>query len=530
MTEQATQASAWSPLKNKLFATLWLATMASNIGTWMHEVGAGWLMTTLSDSAVMVALVQAATAFPVFVAALPAGALSDIVDRRKYLIVIQLFLMLVALSVGLLTAADAMTPWLLIGLTLLMGFGSAMMMPAWAAVTPEVVERKDLQAAIALNSMGMNVARAIGPALAGLIIASVSIELVFLLNAASFFCTIAVLIAWKRPAKTSTLPAERFTSAFAAGIRFSRHSKELRSVLVRGAGFFLFASGLWALMPLLARQIPGGGPNTYGLMVGAVGAGAVMGAILLPKIRNYVRRDNLVVLAAVLYAGTMIALPFITVTEAIVVSLLLSGAAWIGVLSSLQVAAQTSLPNWVRARGLAVFMSVFMGSMAIGSYLWGSVAEAYGLELAYWIAGGLAVLSAIITRPWSIEGQDDLDLTPSMHWPEVSSDIEHDRGPVLITIEYPVEDTKSFLEYIYQLRSERLRDGAISWQVYEHSDEENLFIETFVVTSWIEHLRQHERVTHTDKEIQEKLTTTLQPNSKPKVNHYIAPDLLPKHT
>jgi MFS family permease len=305
---QALTTSPWVPLHNRVFRMLWLASIASNIGSWMHEVGAGWLMTTLAPSPLMVALVQAATTAPVFLLALPAGALADIIDRRRYLIASQIWMMLVAGTLGVLTLLDATTAPILLILTFALGIGTAMMMPAWGAITPELVPRTDLQAAIGLNTMGMNVSRSVGPALAGLIVASLGPGVVFLLNAFSFLGVIAVLKHWQRAPRVSELPAERVVGAIRAGLRYARHSPELRAVFIRCSAFFIFASASWALLPLIVRQELQRGPGTYGVFIACIGIGALVGALLLPRIHTRISRDSIVAVATGLYAIAMLTL------------------------------------------------------------------------------------------------------------------------------------------------------------------------------------------------------------------------------
>lgn len=345
----------------------------------MHDIGAGWLMTSLSPTPVMVALVQTATTLPIFFLAMPAGALSDILDRRRYLVVIQIWMGCVAAFLGFLTLSGLTTAWVLVALTFAMGVGTAMMMPAWAAVVPELVPRQELQPAIALNSLGINVARAIGPALAGVIVSLAGTGAVFVLNAVSYLGVIVVLVRWQRQAAPTGLPSERFLGAMRAGFRFARYAPELQAAVIRGLGFFLFASASWALLPLIARNLEAGGPQAFGILVGSIGAGAVAGAFVLPTLREKFSRDTLVAGATVLYAGALLVLATIDRLLPLTLAMAVSGMAWITVLSSLQVAAQMALPNWVRSRGLAVFMTIFMGSMALGSLLWGSVAQLYGI-------------------------------------------------------------------------------------------------------------------------------------------------------
>ena len=527
-TADAKEASAWSPLKIPLFRALWLATIASNIGTWMHDIGAGWLMTSLSPTPVMVALVQTATTLPILFLALPAGALADIVDRRRYLLVIQLWLAAVAALLALLTVAGAMTAWMLVVLTFAMGIGTAMMMPAWAAVTPEIVPRADLQSAIALNSMGMNVARAIGPAIAGVIVSAAGTGAVFALNAVSFIGVMVVLFFWKREAAATTLPAERFFSALRTGFRFARHHEPLQGAVIRGIGFFLFASAPWALLPLIAKDLVGGGAQTFGILVAAIGAGAVLGALLLPRLRKKLSKDILVAGATILYAVAMLALAYLTNLPALGVAMIFSGMAWIAVLSSLQVAAQLALPNWVRSRGLAVFMAAFMGSMALGSLLWGNLAQQTSIATALVVAAAGAVLAIGVTWRWQLGAIEEIDLTPSMHWPcpVTHEGVTPDRGPVMVTIIYQVEEAQrgAFLDAIRDLGQRRKRDGAFAWGIFEDTERPRRFVEYFMVESWLEHLRQHERITNADRQLQDSVRGFLAAGSEPMITHYVAPE------
>ncbi len=437
-TVKTTVVSPWAPLHHKVFRMLWIASVVSNIGTWMHEVGAGWLMTSLSPTPLMVAMVQAATSAPVFLLALPAGALADIVDRRRYLIAAQLWMLVVAGTLGVLTLAGITTAPILLVFTFALGIGTAMVMPAWGAITPELVQRAELPAAIGLNTIGMNVSRSVGPALAGLIVAAAGSGVVFILNALSFLAVISALLIWKREPKTSELPAERVIGAIRAGLRYARHSPELRAVLTRGAAFFVFASASWALLPLIVRQELHRGPSTFGLFLACLGVGAICGALLLPRLLARLSRDKIVAGATVLYAVAMLALAHSGHVIAAGTAMLVTGVAWICVVSSLMTAAQTALPGWVRARGLALFWVVFMGGMAAGSAIWGQVASWTGIPYALTASAFGALLGIAATRRFHIGRHDADDRSPSVHWPipMMSEEVESDRGPVMVTVEY----------------------------------------------------------------------------------------------
>src|SRR2546428_5036653 len=366
-------ASAWSPLRQSLFRALWIASVTSNIGTWMHEVGAGWLMTSLTQSPLMVALMQTATSLPIFLLALPAGALADLVDRRRMLLFTQGWMLTAAALLGALTLLDLTTPWVLLMLTFVLGAGAAMNAPAWQATAPELVSRAELPAAVALTGMGLNLARAVGPALGGAVVAAAGPGAVFLLNAISFLSVMLVLYRWRRTTEDGPAPAEQVTSAIRAGIRYTRHAPALRAVLVRTGLFVLFASALWALLPVLARHEMGLNSIGYGILFGCLGTGAVAGAILLPAMRSRLSTDALVAGATISFAAVTVAMAQVRDFGLLCVVMVAGGVAWITLMASFNVATQMAVPSWVRARALALYLLMFQGGMAAGSVFWGEV-------------------------------------------------------------------------------------------------------------------------------------------------------------
>jgi MFS family permease len=520
------QSSAWQPLRHKLFLAVWLATLVSNIGTWMQSVGASWMMASLTANPVMVALVQTVSTAPIMLLALPAGALADIADRRRYLLGTQIWMFLSALGLYYCTLNGIVTDWLLIGFTFLLGCGAAMSMPAWSAVTTELVPKIELHAAITLNGLGMNASRAIGPAIAGYLISLYGVASVFFLNAISFLFVIAVLVFWKRVPIQNSLPAERFFAAIRSGLRYARYSSLLPSILLRGMAFFLSASALWALLPILVSNRLHTGATTYGLLLACIGIGAVACAVVLPLIRQQIRSDNLVRLATLVYGCTLVILATEDNLYLLSVAMLLSGAAWICVMSSLQVAAQASLPDWVRARGLSVFMMVFMGGMAVGSLIWGYLAKRYGIEISLIAAAGSLLLGILVTWKFSISGYENSDFTPSQHWPlPLIDQAPHlDQGPVMVTIGYNV-DIKQLSEFHRlsgQLQKIRKRDGAYFWELYQDTAQAGHYVECFMVESWLEHLRQHNRVSVSDQVLQEQISGCLLEGTTKTISHYIA--------
>ncbi len=517
---------AWTPLQTALFRNLWIATIVSNVGAWMQDVGAGWLMTSLSSSPSIVALVEAADSFPLMLLALPAGALADIVDRRRLLIVIQFYLLIVTATLGILTLLDLMTAWTLLGFVFILGVGTAVMMPAWSAIVPELVPHDQMPAAVALNSVAINAARAVGPAIAGVLVAAVGVWLVFVLNALSYVGIVAVLLRWRREHHKSTLPAERFLTAIRVGMRFVMHTHALQVVLIRGGAFFVFASATWSLFPLIVRRELGRGPEIYGLLLTCIGIGAVAGAMLLPRVRARISRDALVAGASALYALAALALAHVQNIGLLAVAMLATGVAWISILSALQVTAQMTLPAWVRARGLASFFVVFMAGMALGSILWGQVATRIGIPAALTIAA-LGMVAAIgLTWRFKLGQHQVLDFRPTLDWPApvLAETPEPDSGPVMVTIEYRVQPAKraEFVTAMQSVREMRRRSGAYFWELFHDSADTARFIECFMDESWLEHLRQHERASVSDREIRERAKQFMVEGASTKSQHWLA--------
>ncbi len=514
------------PLSYPVFRALWIATIVSNVGTWMHDVGAGWLMTSLSADPLMVALVQAATTFPLFVLALPAGALADIVDRRKLLMAAQAFGLFAAAGLAAVTAAGLTTSWLLLGFTVVLAIGAAFSAPAFQAIVPELVPQPALQQAVALNSLGVNIARAIGPALGGLIIAAAGPAAVFAANAISVFGVLLVLLRWQRVTTERHLPAEHLAGAMRAGLRYALRAPELQIVLIRAAGFFLFASALWALLPIMARRELDLDPAGYGGLLAFIGIGAIAGALLLSRWRGWLNANTVTLVASILLAAAMAGLAVATQFGAAAAALFVAGLAWIAMMASLNGGAQASSPGWIKARALAIYLLVFQGSMTAGAAAWGTLASAIGVPATLLgAAGGLVAASLVLGSRYRFVDGTGIDLTPSSHWPTpvVEGHVEHDSGPVLVTIEYQVEKsgTAAFFAEMQQMRRIRHRDGAIHWGVYEDTERPGCVIETFTVESWLEHLRQHDRVTQADRQQQERLATFLRPGTTPRVRHFV---------
>jgi MFS family permease len=517
--------SALGAFHHRAFAVLWAATVVSNIGGWMYSAASAWLMTGLDPSPVAVSLVQVATNLPTFLFALLAGALADIVDKRRLLIVVEACITVSSTALAALIWLDLITPGRLLFLTFLIEAGAALTAPAWQSIVPQLVPRQDLPEAVAATSVGVNVSRALGPALGGVITAALGIAAPFWVNAGSNLGSIAGLLWWRAPQTgRGRLPTERLASAVQTGIRYARHSQHLRATLLRAVGFFLFASAYWALLPLVARDRIAGGPRLYGILLGVIGASAVGGAFALPWLKRQLGPDRLVAGGAIGTASALLLFGLARNPATAIAASVLAGISWIAVLSSLNVSAQFALPEWVRGRGLAVYMTVLFGSTTLGSAIWGEVASAAGLPAAHFLAAAGALLAIPLTWRWKLQTALGMDLSPSMSWPApiVTGHVENDQGPVLVTVEYRISpaDREAFLTALERLSHVRRRDGAYAWGIFADTADRSRFLETFLVESWLEHLRQHERVTNADRMLQDHIHHLVQ--GTPKITHLVA--------
>lgn len=529
LSEGLGRASAWSPLRNPAFRALWLANVLSNIGTWMQNTAMAWLMAILAPSAVMVSLVQTAASLPIFLLALLAGAIADVVDRRRIIILTQTWMLIAASSLGVLTLLDLTTPWILLFLVLALGIGTALNAPAWQAIIPELIPRNQIPSAVALNSAGFNLARAIGPALGGFVLVAFGAGATFLINAASFLGVILVLITWKRPPVASALPAERIFAAMRTGIRFVRYAPAMQAVFIRALSFIICASSLMALLPLFARDNLRAGPSGYGLLLGFFGAGAVAGAAVLPTVLRKISLNTLAVVTNLIFAAAMSFIGLVQVFALDCAALFLCGASWLSLLSNFNSSVQSIAPGWVRGRCLAVYMLIFFGGMSGGSFIWGAAANVVGIPAAFYLSASGLVLGLAATSRFRLISGDRVDLTPSPHWPvpAVTFDPHPKDGPVLVTIEYRIDpgDWHEFGIALRKLRRARLRGGAFRWAVFVDLENPEIYHETFLVESWLEHLRQHERQTVADREIEHKAYSFNKGNGRPKVAHLLAKPL-----
>jgi MFS family permease len=523
----ASRPSPWGPLRRRAFRALWIAQFASNAGTWTQTVGAQWLMGDLGGGALPVALVQTATTLPVFLLVLPAGALGDIVDRRRLLLVGQALMVVGAAALAILTAADQMTRVLLLGLIALMGVGQALSVPSFQAIQPELVPREEIPQAALLNGANANVARAVGPALGGVLIAAVGPAGTFALNAVSFVGVLLVLALWRRPADDRPLGAEHIRGALRAGARYVRSAPAFGAILGRSLVFMLFASGLWALLPAVARGPLGLGPGGYGLLLGSLGAGAVAGAFVVPRLSRMMSASVLVAGATLVYAGGMLVVGLVDSVPLVVVVLPAVGLAWIAVQSTLGAAAQVVLPDWARARALAYFQLVFMGGQALGALTWGALAAATSLRIAFVAPAAGLVMGAVLGLRRLALHRDELDVRAAQHWPEpvVGHTPPAEAGPVLVTVQWPVApgSEEAFVAAMAPVGRSRRRTGAALWGLFQDAEDPTMFLETFTVKTWHEHLRQHlERGTVMDQELERRARDLLRPGEEPRVRHLLS--------
>jgi len=514
--------SALAPLRHPVYRSLWIAQLVSNVGTWMHDVGAAWLITESHASPLLASLLQTASSLPVVFLALPAGTVADVVDRRQILLMTQTWMCLVAGLLGVLTLAGLTTPAVLLGFTFAMGVGVALNTPAWQATVPSVVPREELTAAAALGSVGFNIARVVGPALGGLIVAAAGSWAVFLLNALSFFGTIGVLWTWKPPKRDSALPRERFYGALRAGFRFARHAPSLRSILIRTSAVVIPGSAVWALLPVLARRLELTSFQ-YGTLLGCLGLGAVAGAVLLPMLRRRYSIDVIVAGGSLIWAGAAVSLAFAGRFPVLCATLAIGGMGWITLMSNLNAAAQTALPSWVRARGLAFYILAFQGGFALGGVLWGSVASATDLRTTLLLSAAGVTMGLLTIRKHRLDAAVAGDVTTSLHWPtpRLYQEPSAEDGPVLVTVEYlvPREAGEAFVADARRFERLRRRDGALQWGLFRDLEDPRRWLETFLVESWAEHMRQHGRHTVADRAIEQRALRHLVAGETPKVSH-----------
>ncbi len=497
--------AALAPLQSVVFRGLWFAWLAANMTMWMNDVAAAWLMTSLTSDPMMVALVSTASTLPVFLLGLPSGAMADILDRRRYFAATQLWVSLIALVLAAVALAGKLTAPLLLLLTFANGVGLALRWPVFAAIVPQVVGREQMPMALALNGIAMNLSRVIGPALAGALLAAFNAAAVFVLNALLAAVAMVLILRWKSEPRTSTLPGERFIGAMRAGVNFAMQSPRLKTVLLRVFLFFTQASALVALLPLVALELHGGGPGSFTLMLSMVGAGAIVAALFFPRWRERFTRDQFVLVGTVVHALLAVAIVLVDEVWLAVPAMFVIGMAWISVANTLTVAAQTAMPDWVRARGMSIYQMGLMGGSAAGALLWGQVASWTNVQIAIIAASVFGMLVLLITRRLSVQWGQEIDFSPAKGGSvsEPAYAIGADEGPVMVTLEYQIDPARAaaFSVVMERTRRARLRQGALSWGLFRDTAVPGRYVEYFVDENWLEHQRRLERFTAFDAEL-----------------------------
>lgn len=517
--------TALSPLRYPVFRAVWSANILANLGTLIQSVGAAWLMISIAQSADMVALVQASTALPVMLLSLVAGALADNRDRRQVMLGTQFFMLTVSVVLAAFAWAGLITPWLLLLFTFLIGCGAAFNAPAWQASVGDMVPRPELPGAVALNSVGFNIARSIGPALGGAIVAAAGVAAAFAVNAASYVALIVVLARWQPVRTPAILPRESLAAAMAAGIRYVSMSPAIRTVLLRSAVFGAGSSGLIALMPLVAKDLLGGGPLVYGLMLGAFGVGAVAGAIGVARLRRTFSTETIVRVGCIAFAVAAAIAGLSRHLPVTMAGLLLAGAGWVLTLSTFNVAVQLAAPRWVVARALSLYQMAAFGGIAGGSWLWGVVAERESITFSLLACAAVLFACAALGALRPLAQSKDLDLDPLRHWqePQTAVPVDSRTGPVVITIEYIIReaDQMRFLAAMSERRRIRRRDGALNWRLLRDLSNPELWIERYETPTWLDYLRLNNRITRHDAVIPESLRALHRGTDAPRVRRMI---------
>ena len=526
MRAEPARIGALVPLKLPVFRMLWSTWLIANVCMWMNDVAAAWMMTSLTTSPIWVALVQTASTLPVFLLGLPSGALADILDRRRWLMATQFWLAGVAIVLCGAVALGWLTAPLLLALTFFNGIGLAMRWPVFAAIVPELVPRAQLPAALGLNGIAMNASRIIGPLAAGMLIASAGSLWVFVLNAVLSVASGFIVLRWRREHTPNPLGRERLIGAMRVGVQFVRQSQRMRAVLARVSLSFLHSTALLALLPLLARGLEGGGAGTFTLLLAAMGSGAIIAVLFLPRLRQTYERDALVLRGTLLQSASTAAMALAPNAWMAVPAMMLAGMAWIAVANSLSVSAQLALPDWVRARGMSMYQMAIMGASALGAALWGQIATVGTLQLSLLVAAVSGVLTMLLVLRFVVDGGTDDDVSPARAgWADAPAEAHASpgEGRLVITVEYLIDTARAdaFLDVMQQTRRTRLSEGAIGWELLHDIAEPGRYLEQIVDPSWTDHLRRFQRATAADLALRERRLAFHLGEERPRVTRYV---------
>lgn len=520
----------FAPFQHRIFRRFWLASLISNIGVLVQTIGASWVMMTIGGSASLVALVQGMNALPVVLFALAAGALADNFDRRLVMLGAQISMLGFSLILAAAVYFDWITPWMLLGLTFLIGTGAAVNNPSWQASVRDTVPRDTLAAAVILNNMGFNATRSIGPAIGGTIVATLGATLSFIFNAATYLPIIWVLAKWKPDTAKSDLPREDFLSAMSAGLRYVAMSPHILVVLFRTILFSSCAVSVLALLPVVARDLLGAGALTYGGLLGTFGLGAILGALINARVRRMLADENITRLACLISMAATVTLGLSTNMYLSFAALIPAGACWVIALSLFNISVQLSAPRWVVGRAIALYQMTNFGGLAIGSWLWGMLADAHGVSTAL-VAGGLGLLlCAAAGFRFTLQNVVSVDLDPlgQFRAPETGLDIKPQSGPIFVMVEYRIrhQDVDEFLAVMRRRRQIRLRDGAQRWALLRHVENTELWTESYHVPTWLDYIRHNSRRTKADAEVMEQLRR-LHQGEGPRVHRWIERQTVP---
>jgi MFS family permease len=524
-----------APFRHSIFRAVWIATLSSSFGGLIQSVGASWLMTSIA-SADFVALVQASTTFPIMLFSLAAGAFADNYDRRAVMLVAQTGMLVVSCVLTACAYFGLVTPWLLLTFTFLIGCGTALNGPAWQSSVGEMVPRSDLPSAIALNSMGFNAARSVGPAIGGMIVAAFGAAAAFAINTVSYLPLMVVLFRWRPKLAPRTLPPETLGIAMGAGIRYVAMSPTIGRVMARAFVFGLAASAVQALMPLVARDLLLGGPVTFGLLLGAFGVGAVAGALLTSRVRRSLSIEALVSAAFIGFGACAAVAALSFATPLTMAGMAVGGACWVLALSTFNVTIQLSAPRWVVGRALALYQTAAFGGMALGSWIWGVVADEIGVGNALLISALAHLVGVLMGLLSALPDHSEANLDPLQRWtePKVALDIKSRSGPIVVTIEYIIrpEDMVEFLSVMAERRRVRRRDGARHWTLLRDLENPEMWVERYHTPTWLEYVRHNHRITHADARIGDRLRALHRGSEPPRVHRMIERQTgsLPSHS
>jgi MFS family permease len=523
--------STLAPLRHETYRTIWFASIASNFGGLIQAVGAAWMMTMITTSGDMVALVQTSTALPIMLFSLVSGALADSFDRRRVMLTAQCFMLVVSALLSVFAYLELLSPWLLLFFTFLLGCGTALNNPSWQASVGDMVPRADLPAAVTLNSVGFNITRSVGPALGGIIVAAAGAAAAFAVNTLSYFALIYALIRWKPAFPVSTLPREALGSAIFAGLRYISMSPNLQKVMLRGLIFGISASSILALLPIVALELVVGGPLTYGLMLGSFGIGAIGGAVLNARLRERLSSETIVRLSFAGFAlsAAIAALsPYSALTCA---GLVISGGCWVLALSLFNTIVQLSTPRWVVGRALSLYQTVTFGGIAGGSWIWGIAADRFGVANALLLSAIVMLFGIVIGLKFAMPAFASLNLDPLNRFtePSLSLDITPRSGPVVILVDYEIDDRDlpEFMALMGERRRIRIRDGARNWALMRDLEKPGSWTETYHTPTWVEYIRHNQRRTQVDGENTDRLRALHRGETAPHVHRMIERQAIP---